>query len=255
MDRIQRSSALAFGAFSYAIFFATFLYFVGFIGGFGVPKTVDSGSAGSLATALAVDVALIALFGVQHTLMARPRFKAAWTRVVPRTIERSVYVLLSSAVLLFLYWQWRPIPTAIWQVESGVGRAAVLALYFGGYATVLYASFLIDHFDLFGLRQVFLHWRARAYTEKAFRVRGAYRLVRHPLYVGWIVAFWATPTLTVGHLLFAAGMTAYILVAIRFEERDLAALHGEPYRRWRERTPALVPRLPGAAQPPVAEAS
>jgi len=239
---MKRLLALAFGTVTYGIFFATFLYLVGFLSGLVVPKTIDSGAAGSLGWALVVDVALIALFGVQHSVMARPGFKAWWTRFVPAPIERSVYVLASSAVLIALLAWWRPIPATVWSATGALGTA-LTALLLGGVGLVLYASFLIDHFDLFGLRQVVLFFRRRSYSERHFGMPALYRFLRHPLYLGWFVTFWATPTMTVGHLLFAMGMSAYILLAIPLEERDLQSLHGESYRRWRESTPAFVPRV------------
>ncbi|HVP27623.1 MAG TPA: isoprenylcysteine carboxylmethyltransferase family protein [Myxococcota bacterium] len=240
---MSRTFSVAYGAVCYAIFFGTFLYLVGFLGNFGVPKSIDSGVPGPLAVALLVDGALLALFGIQHSGMARQGFKAWWTRIVPQPIERSTYVLVSSLVLILLYWAWRPIPEAVVRVEGSVARTLLTGLYLGGYGIVLLSTFLIDHFDLFGLRQVALHFQGRRYEEKRFATPWLYRLVRHPLYVGWLIAFWLTPDLTVGRVLFAAGMTAYILGAIPLEERDLAGTLGEPYLRWRERTPRFVPRF------------
>jgi protein-S-isoprenylcysteine O-methyltransferase Ste14 len=247
-SNMRRSLALAFGAVSYGIFFATFLYLVGFLSGLVVPKTIDSGTAGPLGTALLVDTALILLFGVQHSVMARSRFKAWWTRFVPAPIERSTYVLASSAVLIAMIGLWQPIPAPVWDATSAIGRGALTALLFGGVGLVLYATFLIDHFDLFGLRQVVLYFRKRSYSERHFVMPMLYRFIRHPLYLGWFITFWATPTMSAGHFLFALGMSVYILIAIPMEERDLEALHGESYRRWRESTPAFVPRV-GAERP------
>ena len=238
-----RAFALGYGVICYAVFFGTFLYLTGFLGGVAVPKSIDSGTGGHLGRALLVNTALLVLFGVQHSVMARPRFKAWWTRFVPAAIERSTYVLASSVVLIAVYAFWQPIEAPVWEVESAVLRAALFGLFAAGVGLVLYSSFLIDHFDLFGLRQVVLHFRKRDYTERQLKMPALYRVVRHPLYVGWIVTFWAAPTMSAGHFLFALVMTSYILVAIPMEERDLADLHGEPYRRWRDRTPALVPRL------------
>lgn len=243
MERIRRIAALGYGATCYAIFFVTFLYLIGFVGNWFVPKSIDSGTAGPLGLALAIDAALLLLFGLQHSVMARPGFKRAWTRVVPASLERSTYVLASSAALIALFWFWQPIPTPLYSFESAGARAAATAVYFLGYGIVLYATFLIDHFDLFGLRQVFLRAIGRSYTEKRFMTPGLYKRIRHPIYIGWIVTFWAAPTFSVGHLLFAAGLTAYILAAIPLEERDLEAQLGQPYRRWRATTPAFVPRL------------
>jgi len=252
---MTRLLALGFGIVSYAVFFASFLYLVGFLGNVGVPKSIDSGSAPGLGSALLVDTVLLLLFGLQHSVMARPRFKAWWTRFVPAAIERSVYVLASSAVLVATYVLWQPIPAAVWSVQNATASAVLTGLYFAGVGLVLYATFLIDHFDLFGLRQVVLYFRNREYRERHFKLPLLYRLIRHPLYVGWIITFWATPLMSAGHFLFALVMTGYIFVAIPMEERDLGALHGEPYRRWRARTPAFIPRVgsrrSGAATPPI----
>lgn len=250
--------ALAFGAVSYGIFFASFLYLVGFLGGVAVPKSVDSGAGGPIGAALLVNTALLLLFGVQHSVMARPAFKKWWTRFVPQPIERSTYVLASSAVLIALFAWWQPISAPVWEIANPVARTAMMALFFGGVGLVLFSTFLIDHFDLFGLRQVVLHFRRRDYSEKHFVMPVLYRFIRHPLYVGWAIAFWSTPTLSVGHALFASAMTVYILIAIRYEERDLAAALGEPYRRWRAATPMFVPRVRtrrGRAQSPATPVS
>jgi protein-S-isoprenylcysteine O-methyltransferase Ste14 len=243
MQGIRRAATLAYGVTCYAIFFCTFLYTIGWVTNLVVPRSIDSGEVGPMATALVVDLGLLLLFGLQHSVMARPGFKAAWTRIVPREIERSTYVLASSAVLILLFWQWRPIPLALYDVQDGLGRALLTGGSLLGFGIVLYSTFLIDHFDLFGLRQVFLHWKHRIYTEKQFHTPSLYKRIRHPLYLGWLIAFWVTPTLTLGHLVFAVANTAYILIAIRFEERDLSAALGEPYRRWRAVTPSFVPRL------------
>jgi protein-S-isoprenylcysteine O-methyltransferase Ste14 len=240
---MARALVLAYGVVSYAIFFVTFLYLIGFLGNAVVPKTIDSGTPGPAGTAVLVNSVLLALFGIQHSVMARPGFKAWWTRFVPRSIERSTYVLASSLVLIALYVFWQPIPDAIIQLSSPAARAAAHALFLGGFGLVLLSTFLIDHFDLFGLRQTWFRFRDRVCEEKRFATPWLYRFIRHPLYVGWLVAFWATPDLTAGRVLFAVWMTAYILAAIPLEERDLSAALGEPYRRWRERTPAFVPRF------------
>jgi protein-S-isoprenylcysteine O-methyltransferase Ste14 len=246
---MARIATLAYGIVCYLIFFATFLYLQGFVAGLGVPKSIDSGSPGPIGTALLVDTLLLVLFGLQHSVMARPRFKAWWTRWVPRPVERSTYVLASSAVLILLFALWRPIPAAVWSVEGPIASAALRGLFFAGVGLVLYSTLLIDHFDLFGLRQVVLHFRSRAYSEKRFAQPSLYRFLRHPLYVGWIVSFWATPFMSAGHFLFALIMTSYILVAIPMEERDLADVLGEPYRRWREQTPMFVPRVRPSGAP------
>jgi len=242
-DRMKRAMFFAYGIVCYAIFFASFLYAIGFLGNAVVPKTIDSGETGHFGSAIAIDLALLGLFGVQHSVMARRGFKAWWTKIVPAPIERSTYVLASSLVLILLFWQWRPLPDSIFRVMVPVGAGLAYAAFVLGWLVVLYSTFLINHFDLFGLRQVFLHLRERPITPLAFKTPTLYRLVRHPLYVGWLLCFWATPTMTVGRLLFAAVTTAYILVAIRFEERDLVAIHGAEYERYRARTPMMVPRL------------
>jgi protein-S-isoprenylcysteine O-methyltransferase Ste14 len=209
---------------------------------------MDSPAEGPWQTALLIDAALLALFALQHSIMARPAFKSVLTRVVSPVVERSTYVLASSLALIALMAFWQPIGAPVWHVESEVGRGVLRATFCLGVFTVLYSTFLIDHFDLFGLRQVVLAFRRRPYVEKRFGTPSLYRFVRHPLYVGWIVMFWAAPTMSAGHFLFSLVMTGYILVAIPLEERDLADVLGEPYRRWRERTPAFVPRL-GAGVP------
>jgi len=243
MERIRRIGALAYGATCYAIFFAAFLYLIGFVGNFVVPKSIDSGVAGPLGAALLVNTALLLLFGLQHSVMARPGFKSVFTRIVPPSLERSTYVLASSVALILLFWLWRPMPTPLFALEGEIARGAAIATYFLGYGLVLYSTFLIDHFDLFGLRQVSLRALGKGYTEKRFATPALYKLIRHPIYVGWFVTFWAAPTFSVGHLLFASVMTGYMLVAIPLEERDLAAQLGEPYRSWRARTPAFLPRI------------
>jgi methanethiol S-methyltransferase len=248
MERTTRIAALTYGAVCYALFFATFLYLIAFVADVAAPKTIETGAVTDVGRAFLVDALLLVLFGLQHSVMARPRFKAFWTRFVPRAIERSTYVLASSLALIALMAFWQPIPATVWHVESEIGRGLLRGLYFSGVGLVLYSTFLIDHFDLFGLRQVVLAFRRRPYVEKRFATPSLYRIVRHPLYVGWIVMFWAAPTMSAGHFLFSLVMTGYILVAIPLEERDLADVLGEPYRRWRERTPAFVPRL-GAGVP------
>jgi protein-S-isoprenylcysteine O-methyltransferase Ste14 len=255
MSSTGRVAAFVYGTTCYALFFVTFLYLIGWLTGLVVPVSIDSGAPIGTPAAVAIDLALIALFGVQHSVMARPAFKRWLTSFVPGSIERSTYVLASTAALILLLAAWQPIPQTIWRTEGAVA----IALQAGsllGFGIVLYTTFLIDHFDLFGLRQVFLAWRGQAYTEKRFVTPQLYRFVRHPLYVGWLIAFWCTPVLSVGHALFAGASTAYILIAIRYEERDLAAMLGEPYRRWRDATPMLVPGARRrAAAAPVGEMS
>jgi protein-S-isoprenylcysteine O-methyltransferase Ste14 len=221
-------------------FFATFLYAIGFLGNFAVPKSIDSGPHSPFTLALAINFALLGLFALQHSVMARPWFKAAWTRIVPTPVERSTYVLFSSLALLLLFWKWQPMGGVIWNVESAPGQLAVYALYACGWLTVLATTFLINHFDLFGLRQVWLHLRGCAYTPLKFRTPGPYRYVRHPLYVGWLLVFWSAPVMTAAHLVFAIATTAYILIAIQFEERDLIRSHAE-YAEYRRQVPMLLP--------------
>jgi protein-S-isoprenylcysteine O-methyltransferase Ste14 len=245
---VGRIGVFLYGVVSYVAFFATFLYAIGFVGGFGVPRSIDSTPEGSLSVAVLVDVLLLAVFALQHSIMARPAFKRWWTRTVPEPAERSTYVLASSLALLLLFWQCCPIGGVVWQVEQPVLRAALYGLFATGWLTVLVTTFLINHFDLFGLRQVWLHLRGKPYRPLGFTTPGPYKHVRHPLYVGWLLAFWATPTMTVAPFLFAALTTAYILIAIRFEERDLVDIHGETYAEYRRSVPALVPRI-GMAQP------
>jgi protein-S-isoprenylcysteine O-methyltransferase Ste14 len=235
-----RVIGFVYGVAAYATFLGTFLYAAAFVGNLGVPKSLDGPPVGSFGGALAIDLALLGLFAVQHSVMARPAFKRRWTRIVPEPLERSTYVLASSVALILLFWLWRPLGGVVWNVEDPVGRALLHAGFAFGWLLVLVTTFLIDHFDLFGLRQVWLHLRGRPYTPLVFRTPGPYRLVRHPLYVGWLFAFWSTPTMTATHLLFAVITTAYILIAIRFEERDLMAAHSE-YSSYRSRVPMLIP--------------
>lgn len=240
---LRRTGFFAYGAICYAIFLATFLYAIGFIGNLPVPTTLDGEATGSLAAGLLVDLALLALFALQHSLMARRGFKKMWTRLVPVPVERSTYVLFSSLALILMFWQWRPLGGVVWDVTEPVGRIVLYSLFAFGWGLVLVSTFLINHFDLFGMRQVWLHLLGREYTPLRFRTPSVYRVVRHPLYVGWFFAFWATPTMTVAHLVFALMTTAYILVAIQLEERDLIAEHGDSYREYRRSVPMLVPSL------------
>ena len=238
---MKRLLTVGYGAVSYVIFLAAFLYAIGFVGNFVVPRTVDAGVAAPIAEAVIVNLLLLSLFAVQHSVMARPAFKRWWTRFVAPSIERSTYVLLASLALFVLYWQWRTMPAVIWDVSSSAGRVVLWALFWLGWATVLASTFMINHFDLFGLRQVYLSWRGKPYSDLVFRTLLLYRLVRHPIMLGFIVAFWATPTMTAGHLLFAAVTTVYILVAIQLEEHDLVAALGDQYRAYRRRVRMLVP--------------
>ena len=246
--RIQegRVLALAYGVASYLAFFATFLYAAGFVGNLLVPKSIDSGPGGSLPVAVLIDTLLLLLFAVPHSVMARPAFKRWWTRFIPPPVERSTYVLVSSLALGLLFWQWRPIPAVVWHVANPVGHWFLHAVFWVGWTIVLVSTFLIDHFDLFGLRQVYLYASGRPYTPVRFRTAGFYRYVRHPIMLGFLLAFWASPTMTLGHLLFAVATTAYILIALQLEERDLVGVHGEQYRAYRKQVSMLfpLPRLP-----------
>ena len=238
---IKRIGFFVYGVVCYAIFFATFLYAIGFIGGFVVPTTLDGPARVPLAKGIAIDAALLGLFAVQHSVMARRWFKERWTRIVSPVLERSTYVLLSSLALILVFWQWEPLGGVVWSVQDPTGRAALQALFGFGFLLVLVATFLINHFDLFGLRQVWLYLRNKPYTKLHFGMPLFYRFVRHPLYVGWFFAFWATPTMTYAHLLFAIATTAYILIAIQFEERDLVKEHGAAYEAYRRQVPMLIP--------------
>lgn len=239
---MSRLLVLLYGVLSYALFFATFCYAFGFVGNLFVPRSMDSAALVPLGQALLVNLGLLGLFAVQHSVMARPAFKRWWTRFVPGPAERSTYVLFSSLALIALFWLWQPMGGVVWSVADPVGRAVLLGLCVAGWLLVLVSTFLLNHFDLFGLRQVWLHFRGRPYTPIPFRTPAFYRVVRHPLYLGWLFAFWATPTMTVAHLVFAVMTTAYILVAIRFEERDLVEALPE-YAEYRRRVPMILPRL------------
>lgn len=241
---MERVLVLLFGIVCYVIFLGAFLYQIGFVGNLLVSKAIDDGVVIAPLHAAGIDVVLLSLFAIQHTIMARIAFKQWWMTIIPQPIERSVYVLLSSLLLLLMNWQWRPMPEVVWHVENPIGRLLLYAISFAGWGLVLYATFLINHFDLFGLRQVWLHYRGRDYSPVRFKETMLYRWVRHPLMLGFIVAFWATPDMTQGHLLFAIVTTAYILVAIQIEERTLTAIHGDEYQRYQARVSMIVPMPP-----------
>lgn len=241
---LTRLLFFVYGCFAYLLFLATFLYAVAFVGGFAVPTaTLDAPATADFLSALAIDTALLGVFAVQHSVMARRWFKRWWTQVVPWAIERSTYVLAASLALDLLFWQWRPLGGSVWTIEHPVLRVLVWAIFGFGWLQVLVMTFYINHFDLFGLRQVWLHLVGRQYTRVGFATPAPYRFVRHPLYLGFLLAFWATPTMTAAHLLFAVATTAYIVLAIQFEEHDLAHEHGPSYEEYRRRVPMLLPAL------------
>ncbi len=244
VPRAKRIAFLVWGVTCYALFFACFLYAIAFIGALEIaPKTIDSGEPGPIGLAIAIDLALLSLFAVQHSGMARPGFKRVWTKIVPEPAERSTYVLLSTLALAVLFALWRPIGGTIWSVTNETGALILRAVYFAGWGMLLYATALIDHFDLFGLRQAWLAFRGRPYTPHPFETPGLYQRVRHPIYVAWAVIFWATPVMSVGHLLFAVVATMYMVAAVFLEERDLVEHFGDAYRRYQETTPKYVPRV------------
>jgi methanethiol S-methyltransferase len=243
---MNRFAILLYSVAAYGVFLGVFLYLIAFVANIPVPRSIDAGPVADPTSAALVDVALIALFGLQHSVMARPAFKRWFTRAVPPAMERSTFVLASSLVLVLLFWLWRPLPATLWQTQGGVA-SAMLAASATGWGIVLLSTFLINHFDLFGLRQAWLHFARQPLAALPFRTTLLYRLVRHPIMLGFLIAFWFTPHMTVGHLLFAAGMTAYILIGVRHEERDLVQALGPDYATYRRETPAFFPGLPGAA--------
>lgn len=238
---MKRFSIFLFGVISYAAFFLTFCYAIGFVERVIVPKDINSGSPAPFWQAILVNSLMLSAFVVQHTIMARPAFKRWFTQFVPRSMERSIFVLAASSILAFTFWQWQPLPEVVWQVNEPLSAFLFTAISWMGWGMVLLSSFLINHFDLFGLRQVWLQMVNKTYTTSTFRLTSLYKFVRHPLMLGFLLAFWSTPVMTQGHLLFAILTTGYILMGIQFEERDLIREHGEAYRRYREAVPMLLP--------------
>ena len=238
---MSRMLALLYGVVCYLIFFVTFLYAIGFVGNLVVPKAIDSGAPGSFGQALLIDLILLGIFAVQHSVMARPAFKRWWTQFVPQPIERSTYVLLSSLALILLFWQWQPMPDTIWDIQNEAGRYVLWTLFWLGWAIVLVGTFLINHFDLFGLRQVYHYLKGQEYTDIEFKTPFLYKLVRHPIMLGFVIAFWATPHMTVAHLVFSIATTAYILIALQLEEHDLVTCHGAAYEEYRRRVSMILP--------------
>lgn len=247
----SRLAVLAYGTIVYVFFLGVFVYAIGFVTGIGVPKGIDDGLATPLVPALLVNAGLLGLFAVQHMVMARPWFKRRWTKIVPAAAERSTFVLATCLILTAMYVWWRPLTDVVWSVEDPIAAGVLQGLSLFGFGIVLVATFVIDHFDLFGLSQVIRYFRGAEHREPEFRVKSFYRYIRHPLYLGFITAFWATPVMTVGHLVFAVATTGFMLVAVRFEERDLVRLHGPAYEDYRARVPMIFPR-PGRRAAPIA---
>lgn len=238
---MKRFFAFTYGLLCYLVFLVAFAYGIGFLGNFVVSKTIDGPAAVPLLRALLTNCGLLTLFAVQHSLMARPWFKKKWTRVVPQPVERSTYVLLSSVCLLLLFWQWQPMGGYVWSFDSDAAQTVIMYSYGMGWAIVFVSTLLINHFDLFGLRQVWLYLRNKPYTQLEFRTPLFYRLVRHPLYLGWLMVFWSATTMTAAHLVFSVATTLYILIAIRWEEDDLVAIHGHQYEMYRDLVPMILP--------------
>jgi protein-S-isoprenylcysteine O-methyltransferase Ste14 len=243
-----------YGAAAYVLFLGIYVYMAGFLGNFWVPKSIDTASSEPLGTAVLINLALLALFGVQHSMMARPAFKRIWTRIIPEPIERSTYMWASCAATTLLMWQWRGMDVVIWDFKQPVVRAAIWLLFAAGWLLVPAVTMMIHHFDLFGIRQVWLHLRGRDYESLEFRTPMLYKHVRHPLYIGWMIFFWATPTMTAGHLLFASVLTGYMILAVRFEERDLVAHFGAKYEAYRRQVPKFIPR-PNTIAPPLTQST
>ena len=239
---MRRWLFFVYGVANHLLFFGVFAYMAGFVGNVVVPKSIDSAYSGSTSKAVIIDVLLLALFAAQHSIMARPAFKRVWTRIIPEPIERSTYVFIANVVTIVLMWQWRGIDQVVWNAQLPMLRGLLWSLFTIGWLLIFLASLMINHFDLFGTRQVWLYLRGRAYQALPFRVPSLYKHVRHPLYIGWAIAFWATPTMSVGHLLFAGSLTAYMGLAALVEERDLVAYFGRQYEEYRQRVPMFIPR-------------
>lgn len=242
---MRKVLSFGYGVIAYVVFLVSFLYAIGFVGNFAVPKGIDDGKVIDAIPAALVNAALLTLFALQHSVMARPAFKRWWTSIIPKDIERSTYVLLASSVLLLLYALWRPIPAMVWQVTEPAGSAALRALFALGWLIVFLSTFMIGHFDLFGLKQVWLSLKGRVAPSDRFRTPALYRIVRHPIMLGFLIAFWATPSMSIGHLLFSIATTGYILIAVQLEERDLVAQHGASYEQYRREVPAFIPLAKG----------
>jgi methanethiol S-methyltransferase len=238
---MKRVLFFMYGVISYFIFFGTFLYAIGFVGNILVPKSIDSPASVPIGEALLINTALLGLFALQHSIMARQGFKKWWTKYIPKEIERSTFVLLASSALILLFWQWQPLGGIIWNIQNPVVQYILYGVFAFGWLLVLVTTFIINHFDLFGLRQVWLQLVGKKYTSLGFVVPGPYRMMRHPLYFGFILAFWATPVMTIAHLVFAIATTAYILVAIQLEEKDLVSIHGRDYAEYKKTVPMLFP--------------
>jgi len=240
---MKKLLALVYGVLAYFFFFGTFLYAIGFVGNVGVPKSIDTGSSASLGTAVLIDAVLLSLFALQHSIMARRGFKQQWTRVVSWYVERSTFVVAASAVLALLLWQWRPIPGTIWDVRGTALSSVLQVTFWIGWGILLVSTFLINHFELFGLAQVWAYFGGQEFHRPDFKTPSLYKMVRHPIYLGFVIAFWSAPIMTVGHLLFSVATTGYMIVGIYFEERDLLHAYGEAYRNYRQRVPMLIPFL------------